>query len=174
MHSQHSFQSDHAQRFDQAALSKQWQKIVLEESAKLLKQEKAPLTPLQIRVDGETKAYMQLDLDVSPFDNSKTKKEGFSRTYKGVDGYAPFFAYLGQEGYGVNVELRTGSAHSQKEADDFIDQSIRYACTITDVPILARFDAGNDAADTVNTCLYYEQDLLSNGTSEKNHPRNGL
>lgn len=33
------------------------------------------------------------------FDNSGTKKEGVSRTYKGTDGYAPIFAYMGQEGY---------------------------------------------------------------------------
>jgi len=30
-----------------------------------------------------------LDIDVSPFDNSMTKKEGVSRTYMGIDGYAP-------------------------------------------------------------------------------------
>jgi len=33
-----------------------------------------------------------LDIDVSPSDNSKTKKEGVSRTYKGTDGFAPIFA----------------------------------------------------------------------------------
>ncbi|BBH22598.1 hypothetical protein Back11_39430 [Paenibacillus baekrokdamisoli] len=82
----------------------QWQKIVLEESADLLKRARAPLTPVQITFDhDEQKAYLPLDLDVSPFDNSNTKKEGVSRTYKGFDGYSPFFAYLGQEGYGVNV-----------------------------------------------------------------------
>ena len=32
--------------------------------------------------------YVPLDIDVTPFDNSKTKKEGVSRTYKGYDGYA--------------------------------------------------------------------------------------
>ena len=37
-----------------------------------------------------------IDIDVSPFDNSKTKKVGVSRTYKGFDGYAPIFAYIGQ------------------------------------------------------------------------------
>jgi len=29
-----------------------------------------------------------------------------SRTYKGCGGYAPIFAYLGQEGYGIHVQLR--------------------------------------------------------------------
>lgn len=27
--------------------------------------------------------YVPVDIDVTPFDNSKTKKEGVSRTYKG-------------------------------------------------------------------------------------------
>ena len=40
------------------------------------------------------RAYVPLDIDVSPFDHGKTQKEGVSRTYKGCDGYAPIFAYL--------------------------------------------------------------------------------
>ena len=36
-----------------------------------------------------------VDIDVTPMDNSKSKKEGISRTYKGVDGYAPMIAYIG-------------------------------------------------------------------------------
>lgn len=55
--------------------------------------------------------FLPLDMDVSPFDNSKTQKEGVSRTYKGVDGFAPIFAYLGTEGYLVNLELREGKQH---------------------------------------------------------------
>ena len=42
-----------------------------------------------------------LDIDVTPFDNSKTNKEGVSRTYKGFDGYAPIMAYMGKEGFGT-------------------------------------------------------------------------
>lgn len=40
--------------------------------------------------------YVPVDMDVS-FDNSKTHKESVSRTYKGCDGYAPMFAYIGSE-----------------------------------------------------------------------------
>ena len=42
--------------------------------------------------------YVPVDIDVTPFDNSKTRKEGVSRTYKGYDGYAPIMAYIGTEG----------------------------------------------------------------------------
>ena len=31
--------------------------------------------------------YVPVDIDVTPFDNSKSKKQGVSRTYKGFDGY---------------------------------------------------------------------------------------
>ena len=33
-----------------------------------------------------------VDIDVTPMDNSKTSKQGVSRTYKGFDGYAPMIA----------------------------------------------------------------------------------
>ncbi|CAM3822411.1 hypothetical protein PALA111701_27745 [Paenibacillus lactis] len=94
------------QRMDAAAASEKadWNRILLEESADLLRHIQAPLTGLL--AGGES--YIPLDLDVSPFDNSGTKKEGVSRTYRGTDGYAPLFAYLGQEGHGINVELREG------------------------------------------------------------------
>ena len=49
-----------------------------------------------------------VDIDVTPMDNSKSKKEGVSRTYKGFDGYAPVMAYIGTEGYAINFELREG------------------------------------------------------------------
>ena len=32
-------------------------------------------------------------IDVTPIDNSKTSKQGVSRTYKGFDGYAPIMAW---------------------------------------------------------------------------------
>ncbi len=47
-----------------------------------------------------------LDIDVFPMDNSGTHKEGVSRTYKGVDGYAPIATYLGEEGGCFACELR--------------------------------------------------------------------
>ena len=163
------------QRFDQAASSGAWQTILLEESADLLKRVKAPLTPLQVNVsEDEVTSYMPLDLDVSPFDNSGTKKEGVSRTYKGFDGYSPFFAYLGQEGYCVNVSLREGKTHVQKEADDFIDMALRYARRVTDTKLLLRMDSGNDAADNINLCLDHEVDFIIKRNPRKEQPERWL
>lgn len=65
--------------------------------------------------------YVPVDMDVSPFDNSNTSKEGVSRTYKGCDGYAPMFAYIGSEGYLANLELREGKQHCQKGTPRFLD-----------------------------------------------------
>jgi hypothetical protein len=43
--------------------------------------------------------YVPIDADVSPFDNSGSRKEGVNCTYKLFDGYAPMLAYIGAEGY---------------------------------------------------------------------------
>ena len=67
--------------------------------------------------------YVPVDIDVTPFDNSKTQKEGVARTYKGFDGYAPIMAYIGTEGYLVNTELRAGKQHCQKETPNFLIDS---------------------------------------------------
>jgi hypothetical protein len=91
--------------------------------------------------------FLPLDMDVSPFDNSKTQKEGVSRTYKGVDGFAPIFAYLGTEGYLVNLEFREGKQHCQKNTPEFINDTLDYVRKITDQPVLMRLDSGNDSQD---------------------------
>ena len=49
-----------------------------------------------------------VDIDVTPIDNSKTMKEGVSRTYKGFDGFAPIVSYIGTEGFMAKIELRAG------------------------------------------------------------------
>lgn len=138
------------QRLDAAAqtMDINWNEILLLESSKLIRNVHAQISGLEA---GEH-LYIPLDIDVSPFDNSGTKKEGVSRTYKGMDGYAPIFAYLGQEGYAVNAELREGSTHSQKDTAEFLEESIAYARQITDERILVRMDAGNDSLENLHTC----------------------
>ncbi len=93
--------------------------------------------------------YVPVDIDVTPFDNSKTKKQGVSRTYKGYDGYAPIMAYIGTEGYLANCELREGKQHCQKHTPEFLREAIRMCREITDEPLLVRLDSGNDAAENI-------------------------
>lgn len=129
--------------------SNAWSSILLEESAELIQSYSHLLTPITLKNE---KQYMPLDVDVSPFDNSDTKKEGVSWTYKKFDGYSPIFAYLGKEGFGVNVELRDGKTHCQANTPKFLSQTITYAKSITDQALLLRLDSGNDSVDNINVC----------------------
>jgi len=130
--------------------------IVKEESARLIRKT-APGIGEVSTCKGNLAA---LDIDVSPFDNSKTKKEGVSRTYKGVDGYAPIFAYLGVEGYLVHAELREGKQHCQKDTPRFLRESIRYAKMVTDEGLLVRLDSGNDSLENIGVCIEEGVDWL--------------
>jgi len=116
---------------------------IKEVSAAMIKQYAPMISPISTGSGDLT----PLDIDVSPFDNSKTQKEGVSRTYKGYDGYSPVIAYMGREGYQLNVELRNGSQHCQKNTPAFLEQTLIYARKITDAPLLVRLDSGNDSHD---------------------------
>jgi len=123
--------------------------ILKEESARVVNSTAVNITGVST-LKGE---LIPLDIDVSPFDNSKTKKEGVSRTYKGTDGFAPIFAYVGKEGYLSNLELREGKQHCQKDTPDFLKSSMYYGKMITDRPLLLRMDSGNDSMDNIKLCI---------------------
>lgn len=91
--------------------------------------------------------FVPLDFDVSIFDNTDSSKQGVKKTYqKGVEGYAPMFAYLGHQGFLLNQQFRGGNFHSNCEGSlAFFIETIKRASEITDKQLLARFDSGNDA-----------------------------
>lgn len=91
-------------------------------------------------------SYIPLDIDVSVQDNSGSKKEEVSWTYKKVDGYAPIFAYLGTEGYMLANELRNGSQHSAKGAVEFVERCLDMTdrLGIDPAALLVRVDSGHD------------------------------
>lgn len=99
--------------------------------------------------------YIPLDIDVSPLDNSGSKKEGVSWTYKNHDGYAPIFAYLGTHGYMLNCELRPGSQHSNKDALKFIKHSLDMIeeLGIDLKTILVRLDSAHDCAEIIEELM---------------------
>ncbi|MBO0835820.1 MAG: IS1380 family transposase [Actinobacteria bacterium] len=111
----------------------------------------APVTPILVKYGSslrpQKRRYAPLDIDVFPMDNSGTKKEGVSYTYKGFDGYAPLAAYLGQEGWCVACELRPGSQHGQKEFIYFLERVVPRARELTQHRLLCRLDSGHDAAE---------------------------
>jgi hypothetical protein len=83
-------------------------------------------------------------------DNSKTKKEGVSRTYQGFDGFHPILAYVGKEGYMLDCELRPGSQHCQNGTVEFIEGLTgRLRGIQSGGRLLFRLDSGNDAFETL-------------------------
>lgn len=94
--------------------------------------------------------FIPIDFDVSPFDNSGTKKEGVSFTYKKYDGYAPMLTYIGGTGFMLNNELREGKAHSNCEGTaQYIHATLTHVKSLTNKPLLARFDSGNDSVKNI-------------------------
>ena len=119
--------------------------IILEESARIVGRIAPAITPCHGNL-------VAVDIDVSPFDNSRTKKEGVSWTYKKFDGYAPIFGYVGEEGYLANLELRPGSDHSQKGTEAFLRQTLRYARLMSEATFVVRMDSGNDSVGNIKVC----------------------
>ena len=117
--------------------------VIKEESLALLKQAGATFSPT-------LRELIPLDIDVSPFDNSKSHKEDVSRTYQGFDGYAPILAYLGLEGYMMNVELRPGKQHCQKGTPAFLRETLALTRQLTSAPLLVRLDSGNDDLENLS------------------------
>ena len=95
--------------------------------------------------------YIPVDADVTPFDNSNSKKEGVSRTYKNKDGFAPLLGYVGLEGYILDCELRPGSQHSQNGARAFFRRMIS---SLGELGVLdkcvVRLDSAHDATDNLH------------------------
>ena len=134
------------QRMDNHA--KAFLPVVEKASQDFLKNIQPELKPLDT-------GHIPLDADVTPMDNSGTRKEGVSRTYKGCDGYAPMPAYLGQEGYCLEFELREGKQHCQKDTPALLARVLNSARKITDQPLLLRLDGGNDAIENIDVVLEF-------------------
>ena len=113
------------------------------------------LQPVQMTpVKTELGQYLPVDIDVSPMDNSGSRKEGVGRTYKGCDGYAPIFSYIGTEGYMLNCELRPGSQHCQKGTPEYLVKNLKIIETLAPSdPVLIRMDSGNDAFTTLSPLM---------------------
>ncbi len=110
----------------------------------------APITPLAM-------GMVALDADATPFDNSGTNKEGVSYTYKGMDGFTPMAAYLGEEGYCLELEQREGKQHCQKNTPEFLCRNLARARRLTDKQILLRLDGGNDAIENIDVVLEHNE-----------------
>nr|VFJ62341.1 MAG: Transposase DDE domain group 1 [Candidatus Kentron sp. DK] len=121
--------------------------IVNQASVDFLVNSNAPVSALST-------GHIPLDIDVTPHDNSNTKKEGVSYTYKGMDGYAPIACYLGMEGWSVRYELRPGSQHSQCDFIPTLDRTLAAVHPIMEKQplssqmLLIRLDSAHDSKET--------------------------
>lgn len=141
------------QRLDHLGFELASSDLIMEENAELLRN-------IEIEPTKTFTGHVALDVDISVHDNSHTKKEGVERTYLGIDGYAPIYAYLGEEGYLCNAELREGNCHSQDGTKEFLEDTLRLAKSITSSKLLVRMDSGNDALDNIKLCIKENVDYL--------------
>ncbi len=126
------------QRMDEMAM--EYARAIDEANLRFLEHSHAQVTPLYT-------GHVALDLDLFPQDNSGTKKEGVSYTYKGHDGYGVMAAYLGNEGWNLACELKPGSENGQLGFGFVLDRILPYARRLTDRPLLMRVDSGHDALE---------------------------
>lgn len=126
------------QRFDEFA--ERFLPIVRHASIEMLKGAKANITTLST-------GHVPLYFDLTPLDNSNTKKEGVGFTYKKFDGYGLMAAYLGLEGWLMEAELREGSQHCQNGFVPFLLRAISWARMLTDKKLLVTADSGHDALE---------------------------
>lgn len=127
------------QRLDE--LAEDAQPIVSSTYPEFIKRSKGRVTALATN-------HVPLDIDVFCMDNSGTRKEGASYTYHGYHGYAPIAAYLGEEGWCLNLEFREGSQHSQNNFIPFLRESLVRAGELTKKRLLLRLDSAHDAIET--------------------------
>lgn len=77
--------------------------------------------------------------------NSQNKKEGLSRVYNGVDGYAPLACYLDADGYCLELAQRPGSSHSAHETEHNLQRVLPMAKRLTAALLLVRADSDFDS-----------------------------
>jgi hypothetical protein len=69
-------------------------------------------------------------------------------------------AYIGREGYLVDVELRPGKQHCQKETPPFLRETLSLARQLTAAPLLVRLDSGHDATDNLAILIEADVDFI--------------
>lgn len=105
--------------------------------------------------------WLPLDVDTFAMDNGGSAKDGVGRTYAGVDGYCPLAAYLGSNGYCLDLALRPGTQHSAAETDFNFEWVVPMAQRLSaqgpKAPILARLDSGFDSVKLMQSLEGYNE-----------------
>lgn len=107
-------------------------------SVEFLKKAEVPLTALPT-------GHVAVDIDAFAMDNSGTKKEFVSRTYRNFDGYQALPVYLANEGWLVDCSLLPGSRHPQKVFVPTLQRALAKIRHICKDQLLVRSDSAHDA-----------------------------
>lgn len=143
------------QRMDESAMD--YARAAEGSSLDLLARLGVPVTPLST-------GHVPLDRDLFTQDNSGTRKEEVSYTYRGYDGYGVMAAYLGAvppgilpsgtlrhpwraEGWCLASDLKPGSENGQLGFGFVLDRVLPAARRLTSRPLLLRLDSGHDALE---------------------------
>ncbi len=140
------------QRFDENA-RELIEEIVVPCNLEMLKNLNVQITPLYT-------GHVVIDADATPYDNSRTKKEHVSRTYKGFDGYNPMKVYMGEEGWCIAAELHPGAWNGQREFVYTLERAFTSARTLTALPLLFRLDSQHDALENRVWLVDHENDFI--------------
>ena len=123
-------------------------------SIELLQKVEAPLTPIDT-------GHLPVDIDGFAMDNSDSKKEKVSLTYRQFEGYLFLPAYIGSEGWMVNGHLLPGSQHPQKEFLSFLRETHARIRQFCDKKLLYRMDSAHDSLDNrVEFAGYVKTDYI--------------
>ncbi len=139
------------------ARGQEWLPHLNDANMRLLKRSSVKPTALE-------NGYIPLDLDVFTMNNDDSKKEGIGYTYAGCVGYAPIAAYLGREGYLLELGLRPGTQHSALETHYVLERVLPNACILTHQPLLLRMDSGFDSKQIYTTLQDADKARLASHT----------
>jgi len=140
------------QRFDENATTL-IENIIIPCNINFLRNSKAPISKIYT-------GHVVMNFDASPFNNSKTKKEHVSWTYKGFHGYNPMFCYLGEEGWCIAAELHPGSWNGQNEFCYTLERAHTIARLLTTQPLLVELDSQHDALENMVQIYDQENDFI--------------
>jgi hypothetical protein len=124
------------QRMDEHAT--EFLPVVSWATVEFLMKAEVPMNPLST-------GHIAVDIDGFAMDNSGTKKEGVSRTYRNFDGYLAMPVYLADEGWLIECSLLPGSQHPQKAFIPLLQRALAKVRQITKEKLLLRADSAHDA-----------------------------
>jgi hypothetical protein len=121
-----------------------------------------------------TRAYIPLDIDVSPFDNGQTKKEGDPGPIRAVTGLRLFSPIWATQGMRSPPPCAKGNNIAKKRRPNF-SKSVSPAQRIRpDARFLVRLDSGNDSTDNLDIGGERAADFLIQRNLRREKPEDWL